>query len=745
MTIRQFFSGLLMKAARKMNPFLAAEFSPWELSRGRLADGDFDKMVKAYGSWVYRCASMNATSVAQVSLKLYVRRPAGGRTTREKGMKFVNHIPVTDKTYQCYLQNRRLKSYIRKDVEIEEIEEHPFLDLMKNVNLWRNAFDLHYETQLFLELTGNSYWYIRNNGLQVPAEVWVLPSNRITIVPDPVEFIARFELRRKGFGEPEKFDPSEIIHFRFPNPRDILYGMGPLMGAANAVDVNQYMRDYEQGLFENQGRPDLMVITKTGMTPDQRKRFEKQWREKFQGRKKAGKFGVLEGDLDIKELGFSPKEMSYLVGRKMTMQEICGIFGVPMSKVTTEDVNLANAKIGEYQYMKDTISPRLRLIEEKLNEKLMPLYPNPPGKLFCLFENPVPEDEEFRLKERESNLRTGYSSINQERQEDGQEEVPWGEVPLLPMNLMPISSSKDLNEILQRIKGQAYLDMLASNFPGGTTVPQEKKEFDDLVGDVAREIADNLNSIPGSPGPPETKDDEKLRERKWQIFIRRQNPYERKFITKLKELFGKQEAEVLANMKRTPKAVKADWEEDWLFNEALWINRFNHEGKPFIGGVLEDVGSAELADLAVGIDFDINNPRVQRWLGTRLEEYSKSVNGTTLDSIKRTLREGVAEGESIPKLRKRVQGVFEGCSKYRAQMISRTETITASNQGALEAFRQSGVVEKKEWLTAPGACEICLDNEAQGPIGLEESFNSGVSAPSAHPNCKCALLAVIEE
>jgi len=210
------------------------------------------------------------------------------------------------------------------------------------------------------------------------------------------------------------------------------------------------------------------------------------------------------------------------------------------------------------------------------------------------------------------------------------------------------------------------------------------------------------------------------------------------------ELFGKQEAEVLANMKRSPKAVKADWEEDWLFNEAEWVRRFAKEGRPFIGGVMEEVGQANLDDLLVGIDFDINNPRAQRWLGSRLEQYSKDVNGTTLKSLKGTLREGVAAGESIPDLRKRVQGVFDGCSRYRAQMISRTETITASNQGALEAFRQSGVVEKKEWLVAPDACDICLDNQADGQIGLEAKFSSGDSTPTAHPNCKCAILPVVE-
>lgn len=713
MTIRQFFSGLLMKAAGKVNPFLTAEFNPWEVSRGRLAHGDFDKMIAAYSSWTYKCASLNANSVAQVPLKLYVSRPARGKMVKQ-----VNHTNVNSKTYDCYLRNKRLTDYITKDTEIEEVLDHPFLELMRNVNPWRNSFDLKYETELFLELTGNSYWYLRGNGLGVPAEIWVLPANRVTIVPDPVKFIKRFEFRSSGLVNPEKFDPSEVIHFRFPNPRDVLYGMGPLMGAANAIDVNQYMRDYEMALFKNQARPDFLMNVKGTWTPEQRKRFDEMWQQKFRGNRKAGKFAVVEGDIDVKQLGFSPKELNFLVGRKITMQEIMGIFGVPMSKVTSEDVNLANAKIGEYQYKKETIVPRLKLMEEKLNEKLMPLYDE---KLFVLYNNPVPEDEEFRLKERESNLKTGYSSINQERQKDGQESVDWGDKPLLPTNLVPIGSSKAI---------------------------KQKQEFDELVRDVAGEIAEKIKDSPTNG--------EKLREQKWLTFIKRQSPYERKFRDKLKQLFRVQEAEVLANMKRTPKSIKVNWQDDWLFNEADWVKRFGEEGKPFIGGVIEDVGVSTMGDLAVGIDFDINDPRVQRFMGDKVAKYSKDVNDTTLKALRETLREGIGAGESIPDLRQRVRHVYDVADRTRATTIARTETASSANKATIEAYRQSGLVEKKEWLTAPD--ERVRDSHVATngqQVALNKIFTLGSGVRTEAPgqsgvaeedvNCRCTTVPILIE
>jgi len=442
---------------KSVDRYLLSAFNPWELSRGRLSTTDFDMAVKAFTSWVYRCVTLNYQSVAKLSLKLYSQKESTSKSTAR-----VNQIPVSTKTYDSYLRNTSLKHYIKKkDVDIEEIESHSFLDLMKVVNDQRNEFDLKGETQMFLELTGNSYWYLipsnmrGENGRYIPAGVWVLPANRVKIIPSKKTFIDHFELRQSGFGEPTRYEPEEIVHFRFPNPNDILYGMGPLQGAANAVDVNQYIKDYEIALFKNQARPDIIFKMEKGITvkEPERERFTKMWQDTYGGVKSSGKVGVLPGGMDLKELGWSPKELSFLVGRGMTMNEIATIFGVPMTKMTTEHVNRANMETGELMYQSDTISPRLRLMEQKITEKLLPIYDS---KLFCVFEENIPLDREFRVTERESNLKTGYSSINQERKIDGNEPVTWGEWPILPLNMTPFESAsgEDLRELAESISGK---------------------------------------------------------------------------------------------------------------------------------------------------------------------------------------------------------------------------------------------------------------------------------------------------
>jgi len=123
--------------------------------------------------------------------------------------------------------------------------------------------------------------------------------------------------------------------------------------------------------------------------------------------------------------------------------------------------------------------------------------------------------------------------------------------------------------------------------------------------------------------------------------------------------------------------------------------------------------------------------------------FAEQVNKTTKDKLRKALGEGIAGGEGVSELSERVSGVFKTRTKAEAERIARTEVISASNGAELEAYKQSGVIEKKEWLAEPDACEICaaLDGEV---VKLNKMFSGGFDFPPAHPNCKCTILPVIE-
>src|SRR3990167_411867 len=85
------------------------------------------------------------------------------------------------------------------------------------------------------------------------------------------------------------------------------------------------------------------------------------------------------------------------------------------------------------------------------------------------------------------------------------------------------------------------------------------------------------------------------------------------------------------------------------------------------------------------------------WILTRSLTLAKSINKTTLGALRRELSLGFEAGESIQQLTKRIEGYFEGNAKYRAEMVSRSEVIAASNEGALHRFELEGV-DKSEFM-----------------------------------------------
>ena len=55
----------------------------------------------------------------------------------------------------------------------------------------------------------------------------------------------------------------------------------------------------------------------------------------------------------------------------------------------------------------------------------------------------------------------------------------------------------------------------------------------------------------------------------------------------------------------------------------------------------------------------------------------------------------------------------------RAEMIAHTEIARAVSSAAMNRYNRAGVTQKR-WVTAAGACRVCLGNEGAGPIPIEQ-------------------------
>jgi HK97 family phage portal protein len=391
--------------------------------------------IEQFVSWVYICATLNAQALSSVPLELYVSSAETGkkwRTIKTKG-------PVDKITTKWLMAHSGLRPYIRKAEEVEAVVEHPFIDLMKNVNPFMNESDLKELTSLYLDLTGEAYWYVLKGALGQPVELWPIPSTYIKPIPGKAlkEWIAGYEYQRGAKSEILSVD--EVIYFSCPNPANQFQGMSVVRGICDAVYVNSKINDYVESIFENKARPGGIFTSESGMSSPEHKRATEELKEKYAGAGKAGKSMLLPPGIQFLPDSLSPDEMAYIEGKKITREEIAAAFNTPIS-LWDQSAIRANVEGAQYFHARYGLLPRLRKIEEKLNEKLLPMFDDT-GRLFCAFENPVPEDRAYVLAKRTADLNGGVSTINEERSEDGKEPIDGGDEPLVSSLLVPLSQA----------------------------------------------------------------------------------------------------------------------------------------------------------------------------------------------------------------------------------------------------------------------------------------------------------------
>lgn len=439
------------------NRLLSSMLQWWMGGREWIKTGNDTALLNAYRSWIYVCVNRNSQFVARVPFKLMV---AG----KEKGKSYnIMTRSISNKEQDRLFKRLDKFPAVHKAIEFQEVMEHPLLDLLAKVNNFMNKTDLFEYQNMHQELTGNAWWYICRDGMGVPQEIWPINPSRMTIIPDREKFIKGY-IYTNGATKIE-FSPEEIIHFKFPNPNDLYYGTGPLAAAADMYNINQNMNTYENAMFTNNARPDGYFWTDQDDIDDNTfNRLSAELLETWAGVRNSGKTGLLTNGVKFEPVNFTPREMAFLKGREHTKKEIFEIFGNPEGLFDKGAIK-ANAEAAQYTYAKYTIDPRLRRTEEKLNERLTPMYDE---KLFIVYDDVVLEDQEYQLREDVELRKIGARSTNEIRISRNEGPIEGGD------SYEPLGGAPQFGNASQ----------------GVTT--EDQKAVEDLIADITERISSNL-------------------------------------------------------------------------------------------------------------------------------------------------------------------------------------------------------------------------------------------------------------
>ena len=324
---------------------------------------------------------------------------------------------------------------------VEEVSQHPALELLNQCNSYHNRIDLFGLTQLFLETTGNAFWLMKFDGYGIPVGLFLLPTQYMNPVRDSAGMVIAW---RFGQGTNEVvYQPEDILHFKFPSLDDP-YGMGhaPLAAAWNRVMLQFKEIGFLDANLSNFGRPDAILSPDEPISPTEAERLAKDFIHKFRGQGAGGVF-VSDGPMKVTPISWPAKDFAELNLYATLKNSVSNVFHIPPGIWEIEEANRASDEAVLYALAVHCIKPRMARLIEKLNERLIPFYDD---RLFFEAEAIVPEDKTFELQEMQTLLAAGVLTRNEVRIQYGYEPREWANEPLLPPGSMPASALEQEEE-----------------------------------------------------------------------------------------------------------------------------------------------------------------------------------------------------------------------------------------------------------------------------------------------------------
>lgn len=145
--------------------------------------------------------------------------------------------------------------------------------------------------------------------------------------------------------------------------------------------------------------------------------------------------------------------------------------------------------------------------------------------------------------------------------------------------------------------------------------------------------------------------------------------------------------------------------------------------------------------------FDVTNQHVLDWIEEHTLEGVDDISKATRDAVRDIIARAFREQTDLKDYAEELTEAIGDAT--RADLIARTESMIAANEGQAEAWDQAveaGLLtgnEQKTWIVSEdeALCPIC-DGLADQTVGLDENFKSPDTGeefdqPPAHPRCRC--------
>nr|CAD6610936.1 phage portal protein [Rhizobium sp. Khangiran2] len=247
-----------------------------------------------------------------------------------------------------------------------EVSAHPALALLSQPNGRQAGPDFFEALYGHLMLSGNAYVepLVLGDALR---ELHLLRPDRVSVVEGRDGWITAYHYRA---GNMTRRLPAEsggrlsLLHLKLFHPLDDHLGFPPLAAAGAALDLHNAAGEWNKALLDNSARPSgaLVYQPKEGgnLSADQYERLKAELESSYAGAVNAGRPLLLEGGLDWKSMGLSPKDMDFIEAKNAAARDIALSLGVPpMLMGIPGDNTYANYQEANRAFYRLTVVPLL--------------------------------------------------------------------------------------------------------------------------------------------------------------------------------------------------------------------------------------------------------------------------------------------------------------------------------------------------------------------------------------------------
>ncbi|MGD1219993.1 phage portal protein [Streptomyces krungchingensis] len=600
--------------------------------------------------------------------------------------------------------------------------------------------------------------------------------------------------------------PEEMLWLRYPHPFDPLGCLAPWKAARHAVDMDAYAREWQRHSYANGARPNGVVYL-GDMNETEFNATRAAFRSSMQGPENAGKTllvrsqpgGAGQGGakgIDYVRLGFTPEEMDYLDSRMANAAEVMMAFGVPHDYLAA-GTTFENRAASKTTLWSDTIAPKLEVIGSEIDLRLLPSDAEE-AEFDLSGVDALQEGRDSIANRTRASVYADTLTIDEARAELGKDPLPGGigQNTLTPYRAQfaPVQGAAggdearswdaDFSRLLPETTDVGPVVERAVESALARLLGQQTPQLDAPATPRRRELTRADDDAPSSPSLADINDAydaleadgraavrrlaREQAERVLRDFDRLMRKPERSaaWLTEVRAeacALAREQSLTLAppDAEQVPAARMTDmdvaagpegWEERIkvrdLFDPRYWRRRTGEVLRPFVERAWKRGGAS------ITGTFDLDEPNVAEQLDARLEELAGQVTATTEQVLRsQILAHGVAEGESVPELRARIQRVFTNLSDYRATMIARTETVGGYNAASFLAALDAGATRKTWLATADQRTRETHRQENGRSVAMNKRFTltksrwpADPSAPAAQSiQCRCALTFEFEE